>query len=359
MHRRSFVALASSSLAFLSLGLTAARAEEYRVSGPIVHQNLAIYLVHGKSAGGPVPLTLDEALGKRAVKVHETGNVNELQIENLGADEVFVQSGDIVKGGKQDRVLTVSLVLPPKSGKIPIASFCVEQGRWTARGKEDVTTFSTASAVVPSREAKIAMKAPMPASPTPAPTGAFGLAVSRTTAYAPSETGARQQEVWAKVRKVQEGLSSNLGTTVNAAASQSSLQLALENEKLKDAQNGYLKALKAAAEKESDVVGYIFAINGKLNSAEVYPSNGLFRKMWPKLLQASVTEAIGQKNESADATPASDAALAFLDAAQKGQVTEKKLPANVQLETRNADKALFFETRRASGAFVHRSYLAK
>ena len=131
----------------MSLGATGARADDYRVSGPIVHDNLAIYLIHGKSAAGAVPLTLDEALAKRAVKVHETGNVNELQIENLGTDEVFVQSGDIVKGGQQDRVLIVSLLLPPKSGRIPIASFCVEQGRWTARGKEDVKTFATASAV--------------------------------------------------------------------------------------------------------------------------------------------------------------------------------------------------------------------
>src|SRR5207302_8966109 len=169
---------------------------------PAVNQNLAIYLVHGKSAAGPVPLTLDEALAKRVVKVHETGNVNELQIENLGSDEVFVQSGDIVKGGQQDRVLTVSLLLPPKSGRIPIASVCVEQGRWTAGGKEDVKTFATASAVVPSREAKIAMKAPVA---SPQPTG------TRTRSSVGAETGSRQQEVWDKVRKVQDGLSSNLG----------------------------------------------------------------------------------------------------------------------------------------------------
>jgi hypothetical protein len=371
MHRRSLLALAGSSLALLALGLTAARADEYRVSGPIVHENLAIYLVHGKSAAGAVPLTLDEALAKRAVKVHETGNVNELQIENLGADEVFVQSGDIVKGGQQDRVLTVSLILPPKSGRIPIASFCVEQGRWAARGKEDVKTFATASAVVPSREAKIAMKAPMElAAAAPEPVGGSANRLMRrpdtrggetrtATAYAPSETGARQQEVWAKVRKMQDGLSSSLGATVNAAASQSSLQLALENEKLKDAQAAYLKALKGAGEKGGDVIGYVFAVNGKLNSAEVYPSNGLFRKMWPKLLQASVTEAIGHKKDTAEATPTGEAALAFLDAASKGQATEKPLPANVQLETRNAERAFYFETRRASGAFVHRSYLAK
>ena len=61
------------------------------------------------------------------------------------------------------------------------------------------------------------------------------------------------------------------------------------------------KALEQAGEKDDDVVGYVFAVNGKLNSADVYPSNGLFRKMWPKLLQASVTEAIGEKNAGGDA----------------------------------------------------------
>jgi len=358
MHRKILTALAASSLAFLSLGSTP-RADEYRVSGPVVHDNLAIYLVHGKSAAGPVPLTLTEALAKSAVKVHETGNVNELHIENLGNDEVFVQAGDIVKGGQQDRVLTVSLILPQKSGRIPIASFCVEQGRWSARGKEDVKTFATASAVVPSRKAKIAMRAPVAAPPVdPAPVGHTRRSDIRA-AYAGSDTSSRQQEVWRSVRQVQDGLSSNLGTTVNAAASQSSLQLALENEKLKDAQAAYLSALQRAGEKESDVVGYVFAINGKLNSAEIYPSNGLFRKMWPKLLQASVTEAIGHKNADSDPTPSSDVAMAFLDEAAKGKASEKPLPASVQLEVRDGDKALYFETRRASGAWVHRSYLAK
>src|SRR5204863_4455174 len=336
---------------------------DYRVTGPVTHENLAIYLVRGKSAAGPVPLTREEALAKRSVKVHETGNVNELQIENLGNDEVFVQSGDIVKGGQQDRVLTVTLLLPPKSGRIPIASFCVEQGRWTARGREDVKTFATASAVIPSREAKIAMKAPVTVSADPAPTG--GVAV-RTLSITASETSARQQEVWRKVRKVQDGLSSNLGTTVNAPASQSSLQLALENERLKDAQAAYIKALQGAGEKEDDIVGYVFAVNGRLNSAEIYPSNGLFRKMWPKLLAANATEAIGETGMAAEpALPSTEQVLAFLDHAEHGKAQEKALNSTVRLETREADQSLYFETRRApnapgaAGGWVHRSYHAK
>ncbi len=123
---------------------SASAATETRISGPHIHDNLAVYFVHGRSADGPTPLTLAEALAKGSVNVIETGSVNELKIENTGTDEVFIQSGDIVKGGKQDRVLTVSLLLPAKSGKVPIASFCVEQGRWTSRGKEDVGKFSSA-----------------------------------------------------------------------------------------------------------------------------------------------------------------------------------------------------------------------
>jgi hypothetical protein len=363
MHRRSLLALAASSLALLTFGATASHAGDYRVTGPIVHENLAIYLVHGQSAVGAVPLTLDEALARNVVKVHETGSVNELQIENLGADEVFVQSGSIVKGGQQDRVLSVSLLLPAKSGRIPIASFCVEQGRWTARGKEDVKTFATASAAIPSREAKIAMKAPAAATPNPTAqinplSGISPQRLATVPSYA-EDTSLRQQEVWRRVRSVQEKLSASVGAPVAAPVSQSSLQLALENEKLKDAQAAYLAALKSAGEKDDDVVGYVFALNGKLNSAEIYPSNALFRKMWPKLLQASITEAIGHKSADSEPVPAGEMVLAFLDDAAKGKASEKPLPAAVQLEVRDADKAFYFETRRASGAFVHRSYLAK
>jgi ARG/rhodanese/phosphatase superfamily protein len=352
MHRL-LPTLAATSLALLSLGAPAARAEEYRVSGPFTHENLSIYFVHGKSAEGRVPLTLDEALAKRAVRVHETGDVNQLAVENLGDEDVFIQSGDIVKGGQQDRALTVSLILPPKSGRLPLAAFCVEQGRWSARGREDVKTFTTASAAVPSREAKIAMKAPIAETSDPAAPAAMRERVRSTSE---SDTSTRQYQVWKRVRAIQDRLSANVGAPVNATASQTSLQLALENEKLRDLQAAYVKALEQAA-KDADVVGYVFAINGKLNSGDIYPSNGLFRKMWSKLLRASVTEAIGEKDASAEAAPSTEAVMAFLDAGMKGKSTEKALPADIQLETRTGDKALYFETRR-NGAWVHRNYLA-
>lgn len=121
MRALSLACLAASLIAFSPLlpRDAAAQTEPPRISGPIVHENLAVYFIHGPSAPGPVPLTLQEAMDKGTVQVIETGSVNQIKIENTGSEEVFIQSGDIVKGGQQDRVIQVSFVLPAKSGRCP------------------------------------------------------------------------------------------------------------------------------------------------------------------------------------------------------------------------------------------------
>lgn len=55
--------------------------------------------------------------------------------------------------------------------------------------------------------------------------------------------------------------------------------MALEKEKQADTRKAYVAALKAAGAQGDDFAGYVFAVNGKLNSAEIYELNGLFRKM--------------------------------------------------------------------------------
>ena len=354
---RGACAILVAAAAF-AVGAMAVEPESYRISGPVVHENLAIYFVHGPSAAGPVPLTLQEALANGSAQVRETGNVNQLEVENTGDTEVFIQSGDIVKGGRQDRVLTVSLIVPPRSGPMPIASFCVEQGRWSGRGKEDAHRFATAATAVPSREAKIAMKAPV-AAPPAEPPGSHRANMSSL------DVSRRQQAMWNDVAKTQDKLARAIAAPVAAPESRSSLQLSLENEKLKDAQAAYVKALKPAGEAGDDIIGYVFAINGKLNSADLYPSNGLFRKMWPKLLGANAVEAIGDKAAAGAAPPSNADVLAFLKAAEAGKAVEQPLTNAVKLETREAAGALFFESRRApaspsaEAAWVHRNYIAK
>ena len=202
MRFSSIAAAAICVVGILGSVRCASAAETQQVSGPVVYQNLAVYFIHGASAKGPVPLTLDEALSNGSVKVAETGEVNELKIENTGGEPVFIQSGDIVKGGRQDRTLTTSLILPPHSGEISIASFCVEHGRWSQRGTEDAATFASAAEAIPSREIKRAMKAPLAARATqPA-----GYDVDGTSTSSEGEVYERQKHVWDSVAKTQSSL---------------------------------------------------------------------------------------------------------------------------------------------------------
>jgi hypothetical protein len=238
----------------------------------------------------------------------------------------------------------VSLLLPPKSGRVPIASFCVEHGRWSKRAREDASKFTTASSMVPSREMKLAMQAPMPAT-----TGSVSSPMA--------ETSVRQTKVWDGVRAAQQRLSSSTGADVRAAASQSSLQLSLENEKLAAARAAYVKALKDAA-RDPDIIGFVFAVNGKLNSGDTYMSNALFRKMWPKLLTASATEAIGRLQEPGGDAPSAKDVEAFMAALADGKTNERPLDFGMTRVLHEADRGYLVEAAYHD-SFVHRSYLAR
>ncbi|MBI4724209.1 MAG: hypothetical protein HY765_04255 [Rhodomicrobium sp.] len=327
------------------------------ISGPFTYANLSIYFVHGRSADGPVPLTLQEAMAKGTVNVKETGSVNELKIENTGSEDVFIQSGDIVKGGRQDRVLTVSFVLPRKSGDVPVASYCVEHGRWSARGAEDSTKFAGSYNSLPSKAAKLAMKAPVQAAQ--AEPSLENRARQSVRQHVMSETSQRQRAVWEEVARTQHKLSAGVNAPVASPASATSLELSLENEKLKNLRAEYAKAFEDKAQAD-DIVGFVFAVNGHINSADVYPSNGLFRKMWTKLLTASVTEAVGERKQANDTgVPSIEAVQSFLAAAEKGKSNAQNIGSLARQETRDADAALFVEAAKPSGEWVHRNYLKK
>src|SRR5215475_11413073 len=133
---------------------------DYTVSGPYTHKNLTIFLLHSANQQQVrAPLTLQEAMKRKLVVVRETGDVNRLTIQNRSNRDVFVQAGDIVKGGQQDRALALDLIVPPKSRRIPIEAFCVEHGRWSRRGDEAVTAFSASNNMLASKDLKIAAKA--------------------------------------------------------------------------------------------------------------------------------------------------------------------------------------------------------
>ncbi|HEY8184950.1 MAG TPA: DUF6569 family protein [Pyrinomonadaceae bacterium] len=312
-----------------------AAVSNYELSGPYTYENLTIFLIHGPDQpNSKVFMPLQEAMERKVVIVHETSDVNELAIENVSrTEEVLVQAGDIVKGGQQDRVLAVDLLLPPRSGRIPIDAFCVEQGRWQQRGQEGVAQFDSSNEMVATRSLKMAAK------------------------EAKSQSG-----VWREVGEAQTKLSRSVDEDVRSSVSRSSLQLALENEKVHQSTTAYVTKLSSIMEGKNDVIGYVFAINDKINSADLYSSHELFRRFWPKLLKTTAIEAVaerasGQKGETVSA----EAMKAFFASAERGKESTSNVTDRYQMIKREGEQGLFFETRDLSqkGVWLHRSFLAK
>ena len=311
-------------------------AATYTFSRPYTHDNLTIFFVHGKDtlSGKPL-LTLQEALEQKKAVVHETKEVNELSVDNVSPDvEIYIQAGDIVKGGQQDRIISYDLIVPPKSGKIPIASFCVESGRWTKRGNEAVGYFASTANVANSKDLKVAAQSSMRS----------------------------QDRVWAKVREAQKKLSENVGKDVQNKESPTSLQLTLEDKKLLEEVDKYVKELTKTPEGKKDVIGYAVAINGKIEGADVFGSNALFLKLWPKLITGSATEALAEKRKDKKfEAPTADAVKQFLVDAVKGKKTEKEVSKRVKQICQEDDKNLYLEARDSANkdAVIHRSYTKK
>ena len=351
MRRYGFPPVAALAAGIVTAASTAATGmgEDYRLTGPYTHRSLAIYLIHREAMDNtPVPLTLEEAMARGSVDVAETGAVETLVIRNRGEREVFIQSGDIVKGGMQDRVLTVSMVVPPHSGEIPVDAFCVEQGRWSPRDGETVTGFSASTARLPSKAGRIAAAERLRREIEPGASGG----------RAQSAESSLQSQVWESIRILQANLRQSLESEVADARSPSSLQLSLESSALASALEGYEAALHGLARDHEDAVGYIFAIDGRIDSGDEFGSAGLFRKLWPRLLKAAATVAVAREDAPANGRPTPAEVAVFIDEARAVDPLSKSMPGGTSLETRQTETVSYTEVRRGNGRWVHRSFIA-
>jgi hypothetical protein len=320
-------------VAVLSLQIFA-QSSGYRISAPVSYKNLSVFLIHGKDEiKSKNILTLQEAMEKGIFTVYETSDVNELAVENKSSQyEVFIQSGDIVKGGKQDRVLSITIIIPANSGRISIEAFCVESGRWQQRGKEQAGQFSSSNERIVTKDLKIA-----------------------------ANQARSQDQVWKKVAEAQDKLSSNVGTSVNSAASGTSLQLSLENGKVVATADEYVNKLSGILDGKSDVIGYAFVINGKINSADIYASNFLFKKLWLKLLKASAIEAVAEMQSGRPAKLVKITDIqSFINDADHAKPQERTVNNRNKSVTRESDENVVFEARDEKNKVVlHKSYVKK
>lgn len=290
--------------------------KDYTITGPYSHKNLSIFLIHGKDAiDGDKFLTLDEALKKEKLVVLETSNVQELKVKNLSKDYyVFMQSGDIVKGGKQDRVVQHDTIVPPNTEELPIDSFCVEQGRWEQRGEESAATFKSSENMVTSKKMKLAIRHKK-----------------------------SQSEVWNEVSETQNKLEEKLNKSVRSEDSNSSLELSLEDKDLKKNTDKYVSELKSLSGKDS-AIGFVSVINGKIHTADIYSNKMIFQKVWEKMLKANAIEALSEETkQDSNKTASIKDVTDWLDKAEQGKKTVEETP-NVEMEVKQTDSAIIHKS---------------
>jgi hypothetical protein len=223
------------------------RTGEVRRHGPL----RVVWLQGAPGPSLPVA-TLDEARGRGelAITERDQATVPELVVDNRGKSHVLLLAGEILLGGKQNRVLTEDLLLPPLSGPRAIGVYCVEQGRWAGRGKDFDARGSFAA---PGLRAKVLERAGQ---------GTVWAEVDRYAkrAAAPSATGSYQAiyekpEVKAQMDEAERGLDAR----------------------------AVVGALGAAVVVGRDLVGL-----------DLFFEPGLFARQWPKLLRAQTLDVYGR-----------------------------------------------------------------
>jgi hypothetical protein len=269
----------------------------YSLLSPIRSGNLTVFpVVAGKSYDTVEFLTLDEGLRTGDVVVTEAGQarglirrhpsgldpaiahpvrdaeVNRLVLVNNSKRPLLLLAGEIVTGGKQDRVIGKDRIVPAESDPIDLSVFCVEPGRWVAaNGKNTFGNMSGAAG------------------------GIFASPVVRSKAMGAKD----QQQVWESVRSSQQAMAEAVEVTaapeVNATTSYARVMDNKEVQKQVDAvaepvQRNYESVIRQLHDKNA--VGVVVAVNGEIVWADIFASTQLLQKYWPKLVRSYATEAV-------------------------------------------------------------------
>jgi hypothetical protein len=296
----------------------------FKVLEPIGHGNLTVFpVVASKSYATGEFLTLDEGLRSGEVVVTEYGNVrgllrrrttpvmqhdiaevNRLVLINNSKRPLLLLAGEIVTGGKQDRVIGKDRIVPSESDPVDLSVFCVEPGRWVASSDHfdaSGTTYASGSA--------------------------GGGGVSSGTLMAQPSVRAKamgdkdQNQVWAEVRKQQQSMTVEVAAgapAVNAdeIRSTSSYARVMENkdvkvkvdEVAKPIEQNYQSLIKQLRDRKA--VGVVVAVNGRIIWADVFASTELLERYWPKLVRSYASEAVVTRAKGGEASLAQ--AEAFL-----------------------------------------------
>lgn len=333
----------------------------YSLLSPIRSGNLTVFpVVATKSYDTAEFLTLDEGLRSGEVVVTEAGQaqglirhrpgeppvirsergaqVNQLVLVNNSKRPLLLLAGEIVTGGKQDRVIGKDRIVPAESDPVDLSVFCIEPGRWVAaNGKNEFSLVG----------------------------GMHGNVASPSVRA--SAMGAKnQQQVWDDVAKSKQAMS--LVVTAPAAAevnSTSSYARVMDNKEVQEkvdavaepVQRNYESVIRQLRDKNA--VGVVVSVNGEIVWADIFASTQLLQKYWPKLIRSYATEAVVTRAKGGE-TSVRDAQK-FLDDLQGRHETADTEPGVYRQSEVTGDGFKVFELRSLlpkTGFAVHLAKMA-
>jgi hypothetical protein len=289
----------------------------YTVLVPIRSGSLTVFpVVASKTFATSQFLTLDEGFRSGEVVVTEYGNVsglvrrpqtpvvrqeqaevNRLVLINNSKRPLLLLAGEIVTGGKQDRVIGKDRIVPAESEPIDLSVFCVEPGRWVASSNQfgaSGTTYAAGSGQGVGVSGSAA-----------------GTMMAQPSVRSKAMAEKDQSQVWAEVRKQQSAMSAEVMEAAPASSPlppTTSYARVMENQTVKQKVDEVAKPVEENYQslivtlRDRKAVGVVVAVNGRIIWSDIFASTELLEKYWPKLVRSYASEAVVQRVTNGDAT---------------------------------------------------------
>jgi hypothetical protein len=274
---------------------------DWRLLEPITYENLTVFPVVSSSGYDTSAfLTLEEGLSSGEIIVREQGaetivrnrdrnrpvppsyrgpSVNQLVLINHSKRPLILLAGELVSGGKQDRVIAKDRIVPPGGDPLPLDVFCVEHGRWSAGAQ-----FNAAKTIVhPSVREQAAVKQEQ--------TDVWesvmaGSAASNGRLASPSMAPRVSTEVIGEAMRT-EAPTQSYNKIYNSRAIGGSVDSFVE-----EVQRRFRR--ETSRLKGEHVVGAVIAYGGEVAWSDIFASGELFDQYWDKLLRSYVVEALAR-----------------------------------------------------------------
>jgi hypothetical protein len=302
---------------------------EWRLLEPVTYENISVFpVVSSISQDTSAFLTLEEGLATGEVIVREHGtegmargrdgriiyapqyntgaSVNQLVLINRSKRPLLLLAGELVSGGKQDRVIGKDRIVPVGAPPLPLDVFCVEHGRWTGASQQ----FSAANTIVhPSVRERAAVDQKQQE--------VWDAVRSGTTAQAPAAAPPPKMTM----NDIQGAIAGNGRTEAYEKIYVARAVGVPIDEFVEEVQRRFLNATSGL--KGERVIGVVVAYGGEVAWSDIFASANLFDHYWNKLLRSYAVEALARPTYRAVASR--DNAAEFLRHLN-GHITEETDP---------------------------------